>query len=48
MAEKRPSVKNVFERLRRYEEEKQRLQSQAMTYIEYEKALRELARRLKI
>lgn len=48
MAEKRPSVKNVFERLKQYEEEKQRLESRAMTRGEYEKALQKLARRLKI
>ncbi len=36
------------ERLRRYEQEKRRLQSMNLTYREYEKALRELARKWRV
>ena len=36
------------ERLRRYEQEKRRLQSMNLTCREYEKALRELARKWNI
>ena len=39
---------SYYDRLKKYEQEKQELMKKKLTCIEYEKAIRELAKKLKV